>query len=503
MTPSGEHEVPHVVRSAIQSRHPGIADEIHGAIQTLRKLQDIAGLPGNAPPAEGDASQGSIGETTGGTLSPPAADNDDATNILAEAPDSPEVVAAVPLLKAGCTFGRYQIVRRLGRGAMGAVYLAYDTQLHRHVALKTPFLGRKPNAVERFFREAQAAAQLRSPYLCPIYDVGQIGGVYFFSMAFIDGQPLSRAIAEKRLDDLRSVAALVQKVARGMHKAHEQGIIHRDLKPDNIMVDADGEPIVTDFGLARKVDDDVRITLPGRILGTPAYMSPEQVDGEDNVGPASDIYSLGVVLYELIAGSLPFKGSMTSVLRQVASAEPARPSSRNPALGENSPLERICLKMMAKLPAHRYACMAEAAEALDEVLSPVRQAVEQPSLWQRLFSWMGRFSASRASKRPSIGAPAAVPASGPVEKTLRTSDPVTPAGAPARESVDKTVRSSDPVTPAMKKGRQMTEQTTDLPLSHSTSEKTMRLSDPAASDEQKDRQMTQQTTDLPLSHSSS
>src|SRR5262249_12856439 len=156
----------------------------------------------------------------------------------------PAPAAAAPSLTAGCTFGRYQVVRQLGRGAMGAVYLAYDTQLQRHIALKTPFLGGNPQSVDRFFREARAAAQLRNPHICPVYDVGQVGGVHYLSMAFIEGQPLSRAIAERRLGDERAVAALVQKIARGLQKAHEQGIIHRDLKPDNIMIDADGEPIV-------------------------------------------------------------------------------------------------------------------------------------------------------------------------------------------------------------------------------------------------------------------
>src|SRR5262249_10256947 len=149
--------------------------------------------------------------------------------------------------------------------------------------------------VERFFREARAAAQLRSPYICPVYDVGQIGGVHYLSMAFIDGQALSRVIAERRLGEARAIAALTQKIARGLHKAHEQGIIHRDLKPDNIMVDVEGEPIVMDFGLARR-NDDVRLTAAGNLMGTPAYMSPEQVQCDpDKVGPASDIYSLGVV----------------------------------------------------------------------------------------------------------------------------------------------------------------------------------------------------------------
>jgi serine/threonine protein kinase len=442
MTQDRKSQVPHAVRSAIQSQHPGIADEIRGAITTLRKLQEIACPPEGATPAGEDVSQELLGATTDGSLATPDPDNDDTSNLSA-ASDAPGSVAAVPVLVAGCTFGRYQIVRRLGRGAMGAVYLAYDSQLHRHVALKTPFLGRSPQQIERFFREARAAAQLRSPYLCPIYDVGLIGGFHFFSMAFIDGHPLSRTIAERRMNCLRSIAGLVQKIARGMQKAHEHDIIHRDLKPDNIMLDSDGEPTVTDFGLARRVDDDIRLTTPGHIIGTPAYMSPEQVDGANNIGPASDIYSLGVVLYELLTGGLPFVGSLSTVLRLIASAEPPRPSSRNSTLGADSPLERICLRMMAKPPALRYASMAAVAEALDEVLSPERPMAERPSLWKRFCSWAGLHSASRPETLPS-------------------------ADVPAEGSSEKTVRLSDPVTPGEQKKSKLTDQTTDLPQSQSS-----------------------------------
>jgi serine/threonine protein kinase len=235
----------------------------------------------------------------------------------------------------------------------------------------------------------------------------------------------------------------VQKIARGMQKAHEHEIIHRDLKPDNIMLDSDGEPIVTDFGLARRVDDDIRLTTPGHIIGTPAYMSPEQVDGANNISPASDIYSLGVVLYELLTGGLPFVGSLSTVLRLIASAEPPRPSSRNSTLGANSPLERICLKMMAKAPALRYASMAAVAEALDEVLTPERATTERPSLWKRFCSWAGLHSASRPDTPPL--------ADGAVEG-----------------SSEKTMRLSDPVTPAEPKRSQLTDQTTDLPQSQSS-----------------------------------
>jgi serine/threonine protein kinase len=410
MTPDSQPNGPDSIRSVLASQHPGIAHEIEGAINTLRKLQQIAGQPALGPngalPAESVAAARADPDASEANIA--TADGD-----VAQAPQP------VPVLSAGDTFSRYQIVRLLGRGAMGAVYLAYDAHLQRHVALKTPSLGNNAHAIARFWREARAAAQLRSPHICTVHDVGQVAGTHYISMAFIDGQPLSRVIAERRLSDPRAIAALLQKLARGLHKAHQQGIIHRDLKPDNVMVDADGEPIVMDFGLARRQDDDVRLTSPGRLLGTPAYMSPEQVDADPNkITPATDIYSLGVVLYEILTGRLPFQGSLTSILRQIASAEPPRPSVVNPALGEGSVLERICLKMMARSPEDRYPSMAAVAEALDEVFPRERPPEVRPSLLQRLGSGLGKLFRPRARSQPAGPGPQ----DSRLDKTMRASD---------------------------------------------------------------------------------
>src|SRR5262249_21203278 len=257
-----------------------------GAINTLRKLQQIAGpaVPKRLG-AEDSGDPSATAALDSGLVSSNQAE--DADTQFSSGSQAGHVAARpVPILAVSESFGRYQIVRLLGRGAMGAVYLAYDSQLQRHVALKTPFLGENPETIKRFYREARSAAQLRSPHICPIYDVGQISGIHYLSMAFIDGQSLGRVMAGGQLKENKAIVEVMKKLARGLQKANEQGIIHRDLKPENIMIDTDGEPIVMDFGLARRVDDDIQVTAPGKLLGTPAYMSPEQVDGDPaKIGP--------------------------------------------------------------------------------------------------------------------------------------------------------------------------------------------------------------------------
>lgn len=378
MSQGSEPGVNDPLSQELQTRHPGLGDEIRGAIRTLRKIQQIAD-PGSKVPLD---------------------------NAGIDATASEPVGSHGQLLACSESFGRYQIVRLLGQGAMGAVYLAYDPQLERHVALKTPFLGDNPSTIERFFREARAAAQIRSPYVCTVFDVGQTAGIYYVSMAFIDGQPLDRAIADGRIKDLQQIAHITQKIARGIQKAHEHGIMHRDLKPANIMIDADGEPVVMDFGLARKVDEETLVTVPGKILGTPAYMSPEQVEGDPKkIGHATDIYSLGVVLYQMLTGHVPFQGSVASVLHKISSGQPPKPSSVNTALAADAPLEQICLKMMAKLAAERFPTMAAAAEALDQALPREAPAVVQPSKWTKVSGAVKRLFARGPKPTPAKPTP--------------------------------------------------------------------------------------------------
>jgi predicted Ser/Thr protein kinase len=295
-----------------------------------------------------------------------------ATVRAAPAPAAPAPAAPAPAGGAELPerFGRYRIIKQLGAGGMGRVYLAHDDQLDRQVALKVPhFLPTDGSEVlERFRREARAAAVIDHPNICPVYDVGERDGVHFVTMAYVEGKPLSEVIRGSAPLPLRPVVAIVRKLALAMQEAHAHGVIHRDLKPSNVMVNRRKEPVIMDFGLARRASaEDSRLTKSGSVLGTPAYMAPEQVAGDvAAMGPGCDIYSLGVILYELSTGRVPFQGPVMSVLAMVITQEPEPPSKLRPEV--DAALEAICLKAMAKRPADRYASMAAMAAALEQYL---------------------------------------------------------------------------------------------------------------------------------------
>lgn len=288
-------------------------------------------------------------------------------------------------------FGRYRILKRIGEGGMGTVYLAHDTHLDREVALKVPHLSAQecPEILERFYREARAAAMLQHPNLCPVYDVAELHGIQYLTMAYIAGRPLSsfiKAAREKPLPQ-RQVAIIVRQLALGLQEAHAHGIVHRDLKPSNIVIDTRGEPIVMDFGLARRAERaDAQLTHSGVLLGTPAYMAPEQVRGDvKRMGPACDIYSLGCILYELLTARQPFTGALSSVLYNMVHQPPNSPilfrADLDPRLAE------ICLRALAKAPEDRFASMAHFAAALQAYISdePLPLATAEPpgSAWTR------------------------------------------------------------------------------------------------------------------------
>ncbi len=340
---------------------------------------------------------------------------------LAGAPTRvPGAAAKASPLPLPAAFGRYQIEKELGKGAMGVVYLAEDTQLHRKVALKIPKQSvlEEPETLERFYREARTTATLRHNNICPVYDVGQIDGTHYLAMAYIPGKPVSSYLG-KKLPPAKQVALLIRKIALALEEAHRNGVVHRDLKPSNVMLDDRGEPIVMDFGLACQLNTErnARITQSGAILGTPAYMSPEQVRGEiDNIGPRSDIYALGVMLYQFLTGELPFSGPIMMVFAQIIGQQPKKPSELKPDV--DPALEAICLMMMAKDAGQRYASMKEAAAALSEYLKGGMVPAATPAVPAPLLQ--------EPEPDPGIESLLELPTLRTIERTRRTTKPANP-----------------------------------------------------------------------------
>ena len=268
--------------------------------------------------------------------------------------------------------GRYRILGRLGAGGMGVVFLAEDTELQRRVALKVPHLHTHKSdpakAVQRFLREARAAAAIRHPHVCPLHDIGQQDGCPYVVMPFIEGASLAEKLqGGQRIDDSREAARVGAEIAEALAAVHAHGIIHRDLKPGNILLDRQGNALLTDFGLARPTEDQEHITAEGGWVGTPAYMAPEQVSGAAaRVGPRTDIFGLGMVLYHMVTGRLPFDGPALAILTRLAT-EPMPPPSRfRPDLDPR--LEAIILRAITRDPDQRFGSAEEMARALRDWL---------------------------------------------------------------------------------------------------------------------------------------
>lgn len=295
--------------------------------------------------------------------------------------------------------GPYRIIRELGAGGMATVYLGEDDAGQRFAIKRPEQVPAGDDAfIKRFYREARSARGVQHPHLCPVHDVGQDGDQYFLAMAWIEGETLAHALASGTTFTAARALDLIRILAEAMHAAHLAGIVHRDLKPANIMLRPDGQPVIIDFGLARRFDNtETLLTLTGAIGGTPGYMAPEQITGAaDDIGPPCDIYALGVVLYELLTGATPFSGNVATILGSIVSEPPPRLSLRCP--GIEPVLDALCLRALAKSPADRYATAQEFADCIAAYLADGPDAV-----------------AERLAPLPAAESPPEVPVSPPAQ----------------------------------------------------------------------------------------
>jgi serine/threonine-protein kinase len=355
-------------RKRLLAEHP----ELEPALKCLDALENLA-------PA-GSAAPESLTET-----------------IEAGADATPGRKSPVEIVRQLGSFGDYELQEEIGRGGMGVVYKARQRSLDRAVAVKMiASLLASREQVRRFQAEAKAAAGIHHPNVVQIFEVGEIYGQHYFAMEYVPGTTLAKRLEAQRQDpatnrlNTEEAAGLIASVAHAVEHLHRHNIVHRDLKPSNILLDAEGTPKVTDFGLAKSTGAGSRDEVNGVIAGTPPYMSPEQAAGKVNqIGPASDVYSLGAILYELLTGRPPFRGdNPLDILLQVKEREPALPRQLNPRLPHE--LEIICMKCLEKSPAERYPSAAALAEDLERYLRRETIEATPPSIVQRAWRWARR-----------------------------------------------------------------------------------------------------------------
>jgi serine/threonine protein kinase/tetratricopeptide (TPR) repeat protein len=289
--------------------------------------------------------------------------------------------------------GDYELLEEIGRGSQGTVYRARQKSLNRTVALKVIRASQWTTRahLKRFQLEAEAAASLDNPNIVPVYEVGERNGSCYFSMRFIEGGPLDQAFKrEPRSFGFRRAAELIAKLARAVHYAHQRGILHRDIKPGNILIDAKGEPLVTDFGIARLVEGESTVTHTLETLGTPSYMAPEQaLSNSSELTSATDVYGLGAVLYHLLTGHPPFAAGTTyETIRLLLETEPRQPRLWNPKIGRD--LSTICLKCLEKNPRHRYLSALALAEDLERWLKHKPIRARRIGVFGRVKKWVRR-----------------------------------------------------------------------------------------------------------------
>jgi TolB-like protein len=313
---------------------------------------------------------------------------DEASRDQANAAHSKQAVSAATMLGE---LGDYELLEEIGRGAQGVVFRARQKSLNRSVALKVISLGQWASKahLKRFRREAEAAASLDHPSIVPIYEVGERDGSCYFSMKFVEGGQLDEVVRRTPMS-IRQAAELIAKVARTVHYAHEHGILHRDIKPGNILLDAKGEPHLTDFGLARLIESESSVTQTLDVLGTPSYMAPEQAVGNNAaVSSATDVYGLGAVLYQMLTGHPPFAGGTTyETIKLLESTEPRPPRLLNPKVDRD--LSTICLKCLEKNPKRRYSSALALAEDLERWRKHEPVQARRTGIFSRGKKWVQR-----------------------------------------------------------------------------------------------------------------